>query len=206
MFGDTEVPVEIIQEGVICCHAPPHSPGKVTICITAGNREACSEVREFEYRDKPSMYMHTSFTKNESSKSSEELLLLVRFVQMLISDKIGKNRTSTGTDLLEISMSGEDIWPQIIEALLDGSMESSRTTDWLLEELLKDKLQWWVSSKLQNKNTLPSLSKREQGIIHLVSGLGFVWALAPILKSGVGINFRDVNGWTALHWASRFGR
>ncbi|GKD52871.1 calmodulin-binding transcription activator 4-like protein isoform X2 [Tanacetum coccineum] len=40
----------------------------------------------------------------------------------------------------------------------------------------------------------------------MVSGLGFVWALAPILKSGVGINFRDTNGWTALHWASRFGR
>ncbi|GJR31697.1 ankyrin repeat-containing protein [Tanacetum coccineum] len=47
MFGDTEVPVEIIQEGVISCHAPPHTPGKVTICITSGNREACSEVEMF---------------------------------------------------------------------------------------------------------------------------------------------------------------
>ncbi|XP_071705559.1 calmodulin-binding transcription activator 4-like [Rutidosis leptorrhynchoides] len=202
MFGDIEVPVKIIQEGVICCHAPPHPPGKITICITAGNREACSEIREFEYRDKPNTYMHTTLTKNESSKSTEELLLLVRFVQMLLADKIGKNVT----DSVKISIAGEELWTQIIEALLDGSLESSRTTDWLLEELLKDKLQWWVSSKLQDKNTVPSLSKREQGIIHLVSGLGFVWALAPILESGVGVNFRDVNGWTALHWASRFGR
>ncbi|GJV98121.1 calmodulin-binding transcription activator 4-like protein isoform X2 [Tanacetum coccineum] len=122
MFGDTEAPVEIIQEGVISCHAPPHTPGKVTICITSGNQEACSE-------------------------------------------------------------GSEDSWTRIIEALIDDTLASSRTTDWLLEELLIDKMEMWLSSK-------PALSKGEQGIIHMVSGLGFVWALAPILKSGVGINFR----------------
>ncbi|GKA86633.1 ankyrin repeat-containing protein [Tanacetum coccineum] len=100
----------------------------------------------------------------------------------------------------------EDSWTQIIEALTDDSPVSSRTTDWLLEELLKDKLETWLSSKFQDNNTLLVLSKGEQGIIHMIYGLGFVWALAPILKSGVGINFRDANGWTALHWASRFGR
>lgn len=205
MFGDTEVPVEIIHEGVICCHAPPRSPGKVTICITSGNREACSEVREFEYCDKPNIYTHNAnITENESSRSSEELLLLVKFVQILLSDKIGQNGKST--DLLKSSMADEDSWAQVIESLTDGSLELSRTTDWLLEELLKDKLQQWISFKLQDSNDLPALSKREQGIIHMVSGLGFVWALAAILQSGVGINFRDVNGWTALHWAARFGR
>ncbi|GJW84894.1 ankyrin repeat-containing protein [Tanacetum coccineum] len=33
--------------------------------------------------------------------------------------------------------------------------------------------------------TIQPVSKGEQGIIHMVSGLGFVWALAHILKSGV---------------------
>ncbi|KVH97835.1 Ankyrin repeat-containing protein [Cynara cardunculus var. scolymus] len=206
MFGDTEVPVEIIQEGVICCQAPLHSPGKVTICITSGNREACSEVREFEYRDKQSMYVRTNLTENESSRSSKELSLLVKFVQMLLSDQVGQNGKSVGIDLLESSMAGEESWAQVIEALSDGHLASSKTSDWLLEELLKDKLQWWLSSKLQDKNALPALSKKEQGIIHMVSGLGFVWALTPILKSGVGINYRDIKGWTALHWAARFGR
>lgn len=51
-----------------------------------------------------------------------------------------------------------------------------------------------------------SLSKKELGIIHMVAGLGFEWALNPILSCGVSINFRDINGWTALHWAARFGR
>ncbi|KAI7750997.1 hypothetical protein M8C21_004200 [Ambrosia artemisiifolia] len=206
MFGDTEVPVKIIQEGVICCHAPPHQPGKVTVCITSGNREACSEVREFEYHEKPNMQMQTNLTENDINRSPEELVLLVKFVQMLLSDKLGQNSKSTGTGVLTSPMAGEDSWAQIIESVLNGSLESSKTIDWLLEEVLKDKLQTWVWFKLQDKDSLPVLSKREQGIIHIVSGLGFVWALEPILKSGVGINFRDVNGWTALHWAARFGR
>ncbi|GKB46517.1 ankyrin repeat-containing protein, partial [Tanacetum coccineum] len=186
-------PPFVSAHGVISCHAPPHTPGKVTICITSGNREACSEVREFEYRDKPHMHMHNTSTENEISRSSEELRLLVRFVQMLLSDKIGQKGS-------------EDSWTQIIEAFTDDSPASSRTTNWLLEELLKDKLETWLSFELQDNNTCFHLSKGEQGIIHMVSGLGFVWALAHILKSGVGINFRDANGWTALHWASRFGK
>ncbi|KAI3733330.1 hypothetical protein L6452_12773 [Arctium lappa] len=206
MFGDTEVPVEIIQEGVLCCYAPPCLPGKVTLCITSGNRESCSEIREFEYCDKPSSLIHTNQTDKRSSRSSEESLLLVRFVQMLLSDQVGQKEGRGRIDLLASSMAGEDSWSQVIEALLDGSLASSNATDCLLEELLKDKLQQWLASRLQDKGAVPALSKREQGIIHMISGLGFGWALTPILNSGVGVNFRDINGWTALHWAARFGR
>ncbi|XP_024990838.1 calmodulin-binding transcription activator 4 isoform X4 [Cynara cardunculus var. scolymus] len=67
--------------------------------------------------------------------------------------------------------------------------------------------QWgYASEPTKDESAVPALSKREQGIIHMVSGLGFGWALTPILNSGVGVNFRDINGWTALHWAARFGR
>lgn len=183
MFGDTQVPVEIIQEGVLCCYAPPFSPGKVTLCITSENRDSCSEIREFEYRDnKP--------THKTSSTASEELLLLVRFVQTLLSVSDQFNKKEGGEE--------EDSWSQVIETVLDGSLPSYDATNWLLEQLLKDKLEEWLSSRM--------LSKREQGIIHMVSGLGFGWALTPILNSGVSVNFRDINGWTALHWAARFGR
>lgn len=50
------------------------------------------------------------------------------------------------------------------------------------------------------------MSKKEQWVIHIVAGLGFEWALNPILSSGVVVDLRDINGWTALHWAARFGR
>lgn len=205
MFGEHEVPVEIIQDGVIRCEAPSNlPPGKVTICITSGNRESCSEVREFEYRNKDSC-LHCYSLDTESTRSPEELLLLVRFAQMILSDT---SMAESGNYELGKQKDDDDSWSHVIEALLVGSGTSSSTVDWLLEELLKDKLQLWLSSRFHkiNEETDSSLSKKEQGIIHMVAGLGFEWALNPILCCGVNINFRDINGWTALHWAARFGR
>lgn len=211
MFGDVEVPVQIIQEGVIRCQAPPHLPGKVNLCITTGNRESCSEVREFEYRIESISNINSTVPETQcTNKSPEELLLLIRFGQMLLSDgSNGKLDSSVlGNDYLEKVKASEDSWSQVIEALLVGSSTPNLTIDWFLQELLKDKLQQWISSKSQAKTNLSycMLSRKEQGIIHMVAGLGFEWALNPILNAGVSVNFRDIAGWTALHWAARFGR
>lgn len=208
MFGDVEVPVQIIQEGVICCEAPPHRPGKVTVCITCGNRESCSEIREFEYRLRAGSSIEGDSHSTESARSPEELLLLVRFVQMLLSDSSKQKRDVIDSDILNKFKADNESWDSVIQALLFGSGTSSSTINWLLEELLKDKLQQWLSSRFQEQlyQTGCSLSKKEQGIIHMVAGLGFEWALNPLLGSGVNINFRDITGWTALHWAARSGR
>lgn len=209
MFGEIEVAVEILQEGVIRCEAPPHHPGKVNLCVTCSNRESCSEVREFEYRVKTSSSSQYNTCHTEAPKRTEELLLLVRFVQMLLSDPpsvIGYS-TDSGIHMSKLKDNDES-WNQVIEALLVGNGTTSGTIDWLLQELLKDKLQRWLSYRPKEAcNQLGcSLSKKEQGIIHMVAGLGFVWALNPVLSHGVSINFRDINGCTALHWAARFGR
>nr|GMD97998.1 calmodulin-binding transcription activator 4 [Ipomoea batatas] len=211
MFGDVEVPVQIIQEGVIRCQAPPHLPGKVNLCITTGNRESCSEVREFEYRVESTSKINSTVPETQcNNKSPEELLLLIRFGQMLLSD--GSNgqidSSGLGNDYLEKVKAAEDSWSQVIEALLVGSSTPNLTIDWFLQELLKDKLQQWIFSKFQGKTNSSDcmLSRKEQGIIHMVAGLGFEWALHPILNAGVSVNFRDIAGWTALHWAARFGR
>ncbi|QCD83556.1 GA-binding protein transcription factor [Vigna unguiculata] len=208
MLGNVEVPVQIIHDGVICFEAPPHLPEKVTLCITTGNRESCSEVREFEYRDKTYSCTQCTQSKTDVTKSPEELLLLVRLGQMLLSTSTIKNdNIESGVPLIK-QKADDDSWSHIIETLLVGSGTSTGTVDWLLEELLKDKLQQWLSYRSQERNeeTGCPLSKKEQGIIHMVAGLGFEWALNPILSCGVNINFRDINGWTALHWAARFGR
>ncbi|KAG2702751.1 hypothetical protein I3760_06G105000 [Carya illinoinensis] len=210
MFGDIEVPVQIIQEGVIRCEAPSHLPGKVTLCLTSGNRESCSEVREFEYRMNTRTCTHCHSQKSEATKSPEELLLLVRFVQMLLSDSSMEKEESleSDVDLLRRFKADDDSWSRIIEALLDGSGTSFDIIDWVFQELLKDKLQHWLSSRSQERSdqTGCSLSKKEQGIIHMIAGLGFEWAMSPSLNSGININFRDIRGWTALHWAAQFGR
>lgn len=205
MFGDIEVPLHIIQNGVLCCRAPPHSSGKVTLCVTSGNRESCSEIREFEYRDKHNPSAYCDKSEGETSRSTDELLLLVRFVQMLVS-----NPSLQQGDELGVShklKSNDDSWGQIIEALLFGGGTSSDTLDWLIQQLIQDKLQQWLSSRSMGGDHKDCcLSKKEQGIIHMIAGLGYEWALNLVLGCGVGINFRDINGWTALHWAARFGR
>lgn len=210
MFGEIEVPVQIIHDGVIRCQAPPSLPGKVTLCLTSSNRESCSEVREFEYRECPSSLPHSKLLEAEASKGSEELLFLVKFVQMLLSDPLISKReiSESGIELLGKVEGNEESWSGVIESLLAGNCTSSGITNWLLQELLKDKLQQWLSSRLQQVNDLQggSFSKKEQGIIHMVAGMGYEWALKPILNSGVNVNYRDTNGFTALHWAARFGR
>ncbi|VFQ60942.1 unnamed protein product [Cuscuta campestris] len=213
MFGDVEVPIQIIQDGVFCCYAPPHLPGKVTLCITMGDQESCSEVRDFEYRVK-----HTGTADNCllgkqcTGKGTEELVLLVRFAKMLLFEKSRGNVgiLESGNEFLEKAKETEDSWNEVILGILSGDLSSNLTIDWLLEELLKDKLQQWLAATLQGKaSPLDSdcvLSRKEQGVIHMVAGLGFEWALRSILDAGVAVDFRDINGRTALHWAARFGR
>ncbi|CAN1137241.1 Calmodulin-binding transcription activator 4 [Linum perenne] len=207
MFGDTEVPLHIIQEGVLQCDTPHMPPGKVSVCITSGNRESCSEMGQFEFRSKASSLWASI---QMDAKSAEEMLLLVRFVQMLLSDSSLQklNNEDSGLNQPEILKSDDDSWVQVIEALLIGSGTSSGTVYWLLEQLLKDKLHRWLLSKYRHSDYQDGcpLSKKEQGIMHMVAGLGFEWALTPILSHGVSVDFRDINGWTALHWAARFGR
>ncbi|XP_010556125.1 PREDICTED: calmodulin-binding transcription activator 4-like isoform X2 [Tarenaya hassleriana] len=201
MFGSTEVPLQIIKEGVIRCEAPPCPPGKVTLCITSRNRVSCSQIREFEYRDKASEYCTKCNIPQTSSTTinPDEQLLLVRFVQMLLPDT-----QSDKTNNLEPDT---DKWSHVIEAILDGNATSPSTVERLLQELIRDKLHSWLSSRSQREEEGSLyLSKKEQGIIHMVAGLGFEWALNPILSHGVGVDFRDINGWSALHWAARFGR
>ncbi|KAJ0038538.1 hypothetical protein Pint_23745 [Pistacia integerrima] len=187
-------------------------PERFTLCITSSNRQACSEIKEFDYRVKASSSAHDNLTQTQATKSRDELLLLVRFVQMLLSDSSLQKGDSmeSGCHLLGRMKADDDLWDQVLEALLvsSGTSSSSGTIDWLLQELLKDKLQQWLSSKSTGdcEQSGCSLSKKEQGIIHMVAGLGFEWALNPILSHGVSINFRDITGWTALHWAARFGR
>ena len=206
MFGDVEVPAEIIQDGIICCEAPSNLLGKVNLCITSGNRVPCSEMREFEFRNKTTSCTRCNSLETEGSKSPEDLLLLVRFAEMLLSSSTTKDdRIESGSHLSTEQKDDDDSWSHIIDTLLDSTRTPSDAVKWLLEELLKDKLQLWLSNR-RDEGTGCSLSKKEQGIIHMVSGLGFEWALNPILSCGVNINFRDINGWTALHWAARFGR
>ncbi|KAK0600134.1 hypothetical protein LWI29_011983 [Acer saccharum] len=120
MFGDIEVPIQIIQDGVIRCEAPPRPPGKVTLCITSDNRESCSEVKEFDYRIPTSSCIHDNSSQTKTTKSRDKLLLLVRCVQMLLSySSVQKgDDIESGHHLLRRLKADDELWGQVIEALL----------------------------------------------------------------------------------------
>ncbi|CAL5067383.1 unnamed protein product [Urochloa decumbens] len=210
MFGDSEVPVEIVQPGVLRCHTPLHSSGKLKVCVTSGNREVCSEFKEFEFRSKPTSSSFSDFASSSRLlKYNEELLFLAKFARMLLSES-GSSEVPDGVsksaECPKLRMN-EELWDRLIDELKLGCENPLSTVDQIMEELLKSKLKQWLSVKHKGFNGTDSyLSKHEQGIIHLISALGYEWALSSVLNAGVGLNFRDSNGWTALHWAAYFGR
>uniref|UniRef100_A0A0E0CCC5 CG-1 domain-containing protein n=1 Tax=Oryza meridionalis TaxID=40149 RepID=A0A0E0CCC5_9ORYZ len=77
----------------------------------------------------------------------------------------------------------------------------------VMEVLLNNKFEEWLLSKYeQNSEGNHFLPRQYHGVIHTLAALGYNWALKLLLNSGVLVNYRDANGWTALHWAARFGR
>ncbi|KAE8677847.1 Detected protein of confused Function [Hibiscus syriacus] len=169
MFGEVEVPAEVIADGILSCHAPPHSVGQVPFYVTCSNRLACSEVREFDYR--------SGFTKDINILDIYDVVsreMLMRF-QSLLS--------------------------------LKSLSHPKHHSEGCLQKLMKEKLYSWLLHKIVEDGKGPTvLDEKGQGVLHLAAALGYDWAIEPTVTAGVSVNFRDANGWTALHWAAFCGR
>ncbi|KAG9139866.1 hypothetical protein Leryth_015247 [Lithospermum erythrorhizon] len=212
MFGELEVPAEVIGAGILRCHTPVHKPGRVPFYITLSNRLACSEVRDFEFR--VSEPAEVDFDDASNSTASESTLLM-RFARLL---SIGSPKFSTyvlsregDTSQLcgkfrSLLIEETDDW----EKMLNSNTEVSsieKIKDQLLLKLLKEKLYYWILEKIGEDGKGPSiLDESGQGVLHLSAALDYDWAMPPMIAAGVSINFRDVSGWTALHWAALYGR
>ncbi|KAK1302347.1 Calmodulin-binding transcription activator 3 [Acorus calamus] len=208
MFGELEVPAEVLGDGILLCHAPLHRAGRVPFYVTCSNRLACSEVREFEYRVSHAQYINPP---DSCDMSTEEIRLHIRLDMLLSLGSADDLKPSTslvgekrhmGAKISSLLRETNDEWYPTSMAF-----SPSKTKDHLLQKILKMKLHNWLLLKIAEDGKGPNVLDEEgQGALHLAAALGYDWAIAPIVAAGVNINFRDVHGWTALHWAAFCGR
>uniref|UniRef100_A0ACD5X8J2 Uncharacterized protein n=1 Tax=Avena sativa TaxID=4498 RepID=A0ACD5X8J2_AVESA len=217
LFGDVKVPVEIIQQGVIRCHTPCLGAGKVRMCVLDENEKPCTESREFEFVEKPTSIMINGngtpcneareFEFQQSpTKSGEELSLLLNYVQMLFDDHDCELFSKFRLSVPNVQCGFQTNPSEIIRGSCE-QLDHENAVNCIMEMMLNNKFQDWISSKFeQNCEGKYLLPKQYHGVIHTIAALGYDSALKPLLSSGVPINYRDANGWSALHWAARFGR
>ncbi|KAK4476897.1 hypothetical protein RD792_016061 [Penstemon davidsonii] len=209
MFGEVEVPADVLADGILCCHAPLHKSGLVPFYLTCSNRSACSEIREFEYRLGADHYVG-SVDVNGDREKVILMHLYQRFETILCLESIGSPVSYAGNDFEKQNVVNKIISLMEEENSEEASLTSSELKvigELLLEKQLKEKFYSWIINKVtQDGKGLTVVDEGGQSVLHLSAALGFNWALQPIIVSGVSIDFRDVNGWTALHWAAFNGR
>ncbi|KAJ0980543.1 hypothetical protein J5N97_008798 [Dioscorea zingiberensis] len=208
MFGEDEVSAEVLAANVLRCQAPPHAPGRVPFYITCSNRLACSEVREFEFRE--------SFSSGKSSSrkrdSGEEIQLQICFSKMLTLGVVACSledchNCAWMSDLILSSSKDDNGWDKIELQSKAFQRCQGDPRDALIQKLLEDKLFEWLSWKAHGEGKGPNvLDEDGMGVIHYAAALGYEWAISLIVGAGVNPNFRDVRGRTGLHWAAYCGR
>ncbi|KAM5577233.1 hypothetical protein ABKV19_007867 [Rosa sericea] len=207
MFGEVEVPAEVIADGVLRCYTPIHKAGRVPFYVTCSNRLACSEVREFEYRVAQTQDVDSKDYYNDCSNET----LSMRFGKLLSLSSTSPNCDPASTaenseltaKITSMLKNDNDEWDKMVQLTSDEDFSLER----LLQQLLKEKLHAWLVQKLAAGGKGPSVvDEGGQGVLHFGAALGYDWVLLPTITAGVSVNFRDVNGWTALHWAAFCGR
>uniref|UniRef100_A0A1D1Z014 Calmodulin-binding transcription activator 1 n=1 Tax=Anthurium amnicola TaxID=1678845 RepID=A0A1D1Z014_9ARAE len=211
MFGEIEVSAEVLTGNVLRCRAPTHTPGRVPFYITCSNRLACSEIREFEYREKYS----GDLTLALKSGLKDEMHIQIQFAKMLALG-VDRKKVSCSVEKCPKCSLKKELFPMLHDDKIEwDKIEKDSETlgyygnprDALIQKLLKSKLYEWLICKSHEDGKGPNVLDEEgQGVIHLAAALGYEWAMRPVIVAGVSPSFRDARGRTALHWAAYFGR
>ncbi|XP_043710644.1 calmodulin-binding transcription activator 1-like [Telopea speciosissima] len=213
MFGEVEVSAEVLTDNVLRCQVPSHAPGRVPFYVTCSNRLACSEVREFEFHEKPP---GVPFSIAVKSKPEEEMRFQIRFAKMLHLGSQRKwldcslekcDKCSLKNYIFSMRTDDEKEWGQIVKISMafEGTHENPQEA--LIQKLLKDRLYEWLACKVHEGGKGPNIFDDDgQGVIHLAAALGYEWAIGPMIAAGINPNFRDARGRTGLHWAAYCGR
>ncbi|KAF9619990.1 hypothetical protein IFM89_010606, partial [Coptis chinensis] len=211
VFGNTCVTAEKVQVGVFRCIAPPCSPGLVNLYLTIDGRMPISQVLTFEYRCTPTEEVASPEVKSDW----REFQVQIRLARLLFSSgdiltilsvKISSNALKEAKKFATITSSIEKDWAYMVKAIQNDRVFFRQAKSSFLELMLRNTLQEWLLERVIGGYTITVCDHEGQGVIHLCAILDYTWAVYLYSCSGLSLDFRDVSGWTALHWASFCGR
>jgi hypothetical protein len=205
-FGGVDVPAEPVGSSLRCT-APAHMPGRVPLCVSLGENQPCSQVRDFEYRPSPVAYVTRRSVNapavEDAVDEDDDAAVQVRLARLLLG---GGEREGGGE--------GEE-W----EELLRTERASGCVQDGLLQRVLRHELELWLGRAGQRDpraydfgrqgggaDSLTALNDVGLSALHMAASLGYEWAVARIVDAGCPVDLKDARGRTALHWAAARGR
>ncbi|KAL1223710.1 Calmodulin-binding transcription activator 6 [Cardamine amara subsp. amara] len=211
--GDSCVTAEYVQAGVYRCFIPPHSPGMVNLYLSADGHKPISQCCSFEHRSLP--VLDKTDPEEDQESKWEEFEFNVRLSHLLftssnklnvLSSKISPPSLREAKKLASKTSHLLNSWAYLIKSIQGNKVSFDQAKDNLFELTLKNRLKEWLMEKvLEGRNTLDYDSKG-LGVIHLCAILGYTWSIQLFSLSDLSLNFRDKQGWTALHWAAYYGR
>ncbi|KAK9080028.1 hypothetical protein SSX86_001703 [Deinandra increscens subsp. villosa] len=210
--GDVCIPIEVVQSGVFRCFVSPHSPGIVNLFISYDGQKPISQVIAFEYRAPP---MHNVTISSEEKSDWEDFQVKMRLAHLLfstsrslniLSNKVPPKILKEAKIFVHRTRYIVDSWDALISSMTGKNVSFPGANNSLVELILQNRMLEWLLESILEGSKIPDRDDKGQGVIHLCAILDYTWAIFPYSWSGLSIDFRDKFGWTALHWAARYGR
>ncbi|WZY95305.1 hypothetical protein YC2023_067634 [Brassica napus] len=211
--GDSCVPAEYVQAGVYRCFIPPHSPGMANLYLSADGHEPISQCFTFEHR--PAPVSAKTVLENDQESKWEEFELQVRLAHLLFTSSNKLNVLSSNIspenflDAKKLSNKTSHLlnsWAYLIKSVQGSKVSFDQAKDQIFELTLKNRIKEWLMEKVLEGRNARDYDSKGLGVIHLCAILGYTWSIQLFSLSGLSLDFRDKQGWTALHWAAYYGR
>ncbi|XP_039067145.1 calmodulin-binding transcription activator 5-like isoform X1 [Hibiscus syriacus] len=210
--GDVCYPAETIQVGVYRCLLSQHAPGSVKLYMSLDGRKPISQVLSFEYR---APLLHDPVVSLEDESRWEEFRLQMRLAYLLfstskslniLSSKVSPTSVKEARKFDQKTSNISNSWTYLIQSIEAKRASFTQAKGSLFEIALKTRLKDWLLERIIDGSKTTEHDTQGQGVIHLCAILGYTWAIYLFSWSGLSLDFRDKNGWTALHWAAYYGR
>ncbi|XP_059290371.1 calmodulin-binding transcription activator 5-like [Lycium ferocissimum] len=210
--ADACFPAEFVQSGVYRCVISAQAPGLVNLYLSFDGSTPISQVMTFEFRA-PSAPKWTAPLEDQSNW--DEFRVQMRLAHLLFStskslsifsSKVHQDSLKNAKNFVRKCAHITDNWAYLIKSIEDRKVPFLHAKDCLFELSLQTKFHEWLLERVIHGCKTSERDEQGQGVIHLCAILGYTWAVYPFSWSGLSLDYRDKDGWTALHWAAHYGR